>query len=413
MILKTTHRVTGIGLLLLLGLNLNSCRKGDDDVTPGQQLTWFDSFGKALNDSLKAKSIGYGFVILEKGVVRASGSGGLKSRATEPEGEKAFTLDTKMHIASMSKTIATMAFLHLAAEKGLKTTDRIAPYLPPSWIKGENIGQITFRDLMTHRSGIIGLGNTCVNGAFSENIYPGFKQLIEKGVRTTNRGNYCYQNANFGLFRVLIPAILGYQFTGNDTTDDQQTQQRFIEYVQKNVFEKAGLTNVVANQPTSNPTYAYSYPASGITGWNPGNFTNTVGAYGWHLTPSEAGKLFATVLSTTDQSVLTTAWKDTLFTNRLGNFAGTTSTGPITYHDGWWFLKLAQYQGIRTIWMKFPDDVMAVLFVNALHSSRGNFPSDDGTDIVAYLSRAYTLTRQMKGGRQMAGRLILEHPEPH
>ena len=407
------HRLSGIGLLLLLGLVVNSCRKGDDDVTPGKQLTWFDYFGKALDDSLKAKKIGYGFVILEKGEVRSSGSGGLKSRASEPEGEKAFTLDTKMHIASMSKTIATMAFLHLADEKGLKTTDRIAPYLPPNWIKGDNISRITFRDLMTHRSGIIGLGNNCANGAFSENIWPGFKQLMQQGVKTANRGNYCYQNANFGLFRVLIPGILGYQFTGNDNTDDLQTQQRYIEYVQKNVFEKVGIQNAIANQPVGDPTYAYTYPITGQSGWNPGNFTTTVGAYGWHLTPMEAGKLFATVLSTTDQRVLTTAWKDTLFTNRLGNFAGTTASGAINYHDGWWYLKLASYQGIRTIWMKFPNDVTAVLFVNALHNSRGYFPSDDGTDIVTYLGRAYTLTRQMKSGRKVAEELKLEHTEPH
>ncbi|GAB3931938.1 serine hydrolase domain-containing protein [Larkinella terrae] len=409
-----TQRFRNSALILCLGLALADCRKSNDEVVaPAQPQTWFDFFGKALNDSLKAKKVGYGFVILENGELRASGSGGLKSRASEPEGEKAFTLDTKIHIASMSKTIATMAFLHLAAEKGIKTTDKILPYLPPDWAKGENIDRITFRDLMTHRSGIIGLGNNCVNGAFTENIWLGFKQLIQQGVKTANRGNYCYQNANFGLFRVLIPGILSYQFTGNDNTDDLQTQQRFMDYVQKNVFEKVGIRNVVANQPPGDPTYSYSYPYTGIVGWNPGSFANVVGAYGWHLTTSEAGKLYATVLSTTDQSVLTTAWKDTLFNNRLGTFAGTTPDGPIQYHDGWWFLKLAQYQGVRTVWMRFPNNVMAVLMVNALHHSRGYFPSDDGTDIVTYLARAYTLTRQMKTGRQQAGEWKLEHTEPH
>ncbi|MFC5409909.1 serine hydrolase domain-containing protein [Larkinella bovis] len=406
------RRIPGIGLLLLLGLVGTSCRKGEADRTP-EPLTWFDYLGKALDDSLKTRNIGYGFVILEKGEVRASGSGGSKSRITEPEGEKPFTLNTKMHVASLSKTITAIAFLHLAAEKGLKTTDKIAPYLPPAWIKGENIDQITFRDLMTHRSGIIGLGNTCQNGAFAENNWGGLRQLVEKGVRSTNRGSYCYQNANFGLFRVLIPGILGYAFTGNDLTDDQQTQQHYLEYVQKTIFEPVGIRDVLANQPPVDPTYAYAYPLGGLSGWNPGNFTNTVGAYGWYLTPSEAGKLFATVLSTADQSVLTAAWKDTLLTNRLGSFAGTTSEGPISYHDGWWYLKLTQYQGIRAIWMKFPEEVTAVLFVNALHHSRGFFPSDDGTDIVQYLSRAYSLTRPLKTGRKSAGSLTLEHPEPH
>lgn len=410
---KKGYRLTVVGLLMLLGWVTNSCQRDHDDPAPDEPVTWFETFGKALDDSLKPKKIGYGYVILEGVEVRASGSGGLKSRINDAEGEKAFTLDTKMHIASMSKTITALAFLHLAAEKGLKTTDKIAPYLPPAWTKGENIGQITFRDLMTHRSGITGTGNNCANGAYSENIWWGLRQLVEKGVRLANRGDYCYQNANFGLFRVLIPGILGYPFTGDDTIDDQQTQQRYLEYVQKNVFEKVGITNVIANQPTGDPTYAYTYPTAAESGWNAGDFTNTVGAYGWHLTPTEAGKLFSTVFATPDQRVLTTAWKDTLLTNGLANFSGTVPDGPIRYHDGWWYLRLAQYQGIRTVWMTFPDNVTAVLFVNALHGTRSYFPSDDGTDIVTYLSRAYTLTHQKKTGRKTAGTLTLEHPEPH
>ncbi|WP_128546659.1 serine hydrolase domain-containing protein [Larkinella soli] len=400
-------------LLLLTAALLDGCRKSGDDPVEPKPMTWFEYFGKALDDSLKAKRIGYAYVILEKGEIRASGSGGLKSRLSEPEGERPFTLDTKMHVASMSKTLTAMAFLHLAAEKGLKTTDKIAPYLPPSWIRGENIDQITFRDLMTHRSGLIGLGANCANGAYGENVWYGLRQLVFKGVRAGSRGNYCYQNANFGLFRVLIPGVLGYRFTGDDVIDDQQTQQVYQDYVRKNVLEKVGISGVGANQPAGDPTYGYSYPNTGVSGWNAGDFTPTVGAYGWHLTPREAGKLYATVLSTTDQGVLTTAWKDTLLNNGLGCFNGTTTDGPIRYHDGWWYLRLSGYQGIRTIWMKFPNDVTAVVFVNALHGTRGLFPSDDGTDIVAYLNRAYSLTRFMKRGRKTAVEPTLEHPEPH
>ncbi|MFD1143958.1 serine hydrolase domain-containing protein [Larkinella insperata] len=407
------HRLMGTALLMLLVGVINSCQKDPDEPAPTKPMTWFDSFGKALDDSLKLKKIGYGYVILEGAEVRASGSGGFKSRSNEAEGEKPFTLDTKMHIASMSKTITTMAFLHLAAEKGIKTTDKIAPYLPPAWVKGENIDQLTFRDLMTHSSGIIGLGNNCANGAYSENIWSGLQQLVQRGIRITNRGKYCYQNANFGLFRVLIPSILGYSFTGDDTLDDQQTQQRYMEYVQQSVFDKAGITSANANQPSGAPTYAYTYPSAQESGWNAGSFTNTVGGYGWYLTPTEAGKLFATVLSTADQSILTTAWKDTLLTHGLAYFSGRVAEGPIRYHDGWWYLRLAQYQGVRTVWMQFPNNVTAVLFVNALHGTRGYFPSDDGNDIVTYLSRAYTLARAAKTGRKMGGTVTLEHPEPH
>ncbi len=378
------------------------------------KLSVADLFGLELDDLLRGKNVGYGYVVYENNTLKTSGQGGLKSRSVDAEGEKPYTIDTKMHIASMSKTIVAMAFTQVMAQKGIKTTDKIAAYLPPSWPKGDNIDRITFRELLNHRSGIVGLGNNCQNGAFSENIYSGLKQLIGKGVTTANRGQYCYQNANFGLFRVLIPAMTGYSFSGDDATDDQQTQQLYLTYVQKNILEKVGLTGIVPTHPMGDPTYTYDYPYSGRKGWNPGAFTSTLGAYGWYLTPREAGKLYATVLSSVDQTVLSTAYKDSLLINNLGCFRATTNLGDLAYHDGWWYLNsVAPYAGLRTLWIKLPNNLTAVLFVNALNRQQGLFPSDDGSDIVASVTRAYSRARQSAGGRVDPLQITLEHPEPH
>lgn len=373
---------------------------------------FFALFSKVLEDSLRNRNFGYGYLLLQNGQVKAESAGGLKARATDAGGEKLYTLDTKMHIASMSKTITTMAFLKLAAERGIKTSDPIAKYLPDQWTKGPNLGSVTFRDLLTHRSGITGSGPNCANGSFSENVYTGLKRLVADGIVATNRGNYCYQNANFGLFRVLIPGILGYGFTGDDQVDDQQTQQRYIEYVQKNVLEKAGVSGAVPDTPAEY-TYTYDYPYSGVAGWNQGSFRSTAGGYGWYLTPREAGKLFASVLTTDDTSVLTAAYKDTLVTNRLGCFGGSTSDGPILYHDGWWYLRSITYQGIRTAWVRFPQGIVAVLFVNALHGQNGLFPSRNGDDILTVLNSSYARARQLHSGRTGVITLQLEHPDPH
>ena len=384
-------------------------------VTVQMTVSVTDLFAQTLTGLLQNRDIGYGFVLFENDELKASGNDGLRARATEMGGPKNYITDTKMHIASMSKTIAAMAFTQLAALKGIRTTDKISPYLPPSWPKGENIDQITFRDLFTHRSGIIGLGNNCQNGAYSENIYSGLKQLIANGVKAQNRGQYCYQNANVGLMRVLIPALAGYAFTGNDGTDDGQTQQLYLTYVQKNIFEKAGLTNIVPTYPTNDPTYCYSSPyIAGEKGWNPGSFFNTLGAYGWYMTPREAGKLYATVLSSASQDVLPTAYKDTLLLNSLGCFRVSSSLGDFQYHDGWWYLNnAAPYTGLRTIWMKLPNNLTVVLFTNSLNRQVGLFPSVDGTDIVPFVFRAYTTARQLSGGRLAPVTFTLDHAEPH
>ncbi len=405
----------GLWLMLVGLLLLDGCKRGQEpDPTPAASPTLATLYAQTLTDGLQDRDLGYGFVIYDKATMVASGAGGFKSRLVDREGQQPYTIDTKMHIASMSKTIAAMAFAQVAAQKGIRTTDRIAPYLPPSWAKGPNIDQITFRDLLTHRSGITGLGDNCQNGAYSENIYTGLQRLIEKGVTTANRGQYCYQNANFGLFRVLIPALMGYAFTGNQQTDDQQTQQRYLTSVQETIFSKVGLTGIVPTYPTGSPTYTYDYPYSGVAGWSPGSFFSVLGAYGWYLSPREAGKLYATVLSSDDQNVLTTAYKDSLLTNNLGVFRLSTSLGNVSYHDGWWYRDDNKpYQGLRTIWMKLPDNLTVVLFTNALDDKTKLFPSTDGTDIVTFAFRAYSKAKQLKGGRTAPATLRIEHPEPH
>ena len=380
-------------------------------VSPGKSLP--AALGAILHDSLRTRDVGFAFVIYEGDQLKAFASGGPQSRTTDPEGASPYTIHTKMHVASMSKTITALAFLHLAARNGLKTTDRIAPYLPAAWPKGEHVEAITFRDLLTHHSGLAGAGGACRNGTYSENTYAGLKSLVALGVKPENRGNYCYQNANLGLFRVLIPALSGYTFTGDDAVDDPNTQARYAEAVRQNVFERAGIAGAVTGPPAGTPAYAYTFPHGGGAGWNPGGFAATAGGYGWYLTAAEAGKLFATTLSGPGESVLPAAWKDTLLTRELGCFTGVTGGGTVYLHDGRWYRNADDYRGLRTIWMKYPGNLTIVLFVNALDRERGLFPSGDGTDIVRYVNRAYAQARQAAGGRLTGATLHLKHPEPH
>lgn len=371
-----------------------------------------------LEDSLRGKDIGYAFTIYEGTELTAQGSGGFQSRKADAEGQKSFTVDTKMHIASMTKTLTAMAFLKVAQQKGLHTTDRIAKYLPPVWPRGGGIDQVTFGDLLTHRSGIVGLGGNCQNGSFTENIYSGLRQLIAKGV--TTRGSYCYQNTNFGLFRVLIPSILGYQFTGNETADAAETEKRYLAFLQQEIFEKAGVSNATITYPAGNPTYTYNYPLSASQiGWNPGNFSQTLGGYGMYLTPMEAGKIYAAALSSATNAVLPNALSDSLLIKNLGCYKATSGIGTYYYHDGWWYSGLVPAgQGLRTIWMKFPNNITCVLFVNALQWKNSSliFPFNSG-NIVGFVYNAYAQALQARGMRVGSeteiSPLQIEHPEPH
>lgn len=400
-------------VVVMITLGVYSCRETEPEPLTA---TLADLFAQKLEDTLQNRGVGYAFTIYEGTELKAEGSGGFQSRTADPEGQKDFTPDTKLHIASMTKTITAMAFLKAASQKGLKTSDLIAPYLPASWKLGAGIDKITFGDLLTHKSGIRGLGGSCLNGAYGENIYTGLKSLMALGV--TSRGNYCYQNANFGLFRILIPRILGYAFTGNDATDDAQTQQRYLAFLQQEIFEKAGVQNAIAAFPANNPTYTYNFPLTADQrGWNPGSFGPVLGAYGMYLTATEAGKIYASALSSGTNEVLTSALADSLIVKNLGCYKVTSNLGTMVYHDGWWYEVLTPAgRGLRTIWVKFPNNLTCVLFVNALQYKNSSllFPFNDG-NIVGFVYNAYAKALQARGARVSAesASLSIEHPEPH
>ncbi|GAB2797655.1 hypothetical protein GCM10027275_48960 [Rhabdobacter roseus] len=387
--------------------------------TPSGVLT---KLAQVLTDSLRGRDFGYSFAIYEKGTLVASSGGGFQSRAVEAAGAIPATIDSKMQIASMTKTITAMAFFRLAAQKNIKATDPILNYLPPTWPKGPNLNRITFRDLLTHRSGITGFADHCTNGSYVENVWSGLKSLTEKGIKESNHGNYCYQNVNFGLFRVLIPSLLGYTFTGQDDTDEAATQQMYLSYLQSTFFTKAGIPaqHLLTNSP-QRPTLGYDYPYSGTFGFNPGSFEATVGAYGFYLSAQEAGRLYAQAFSTPDESLLTQAMKDSILTKGYGTYSTITPYGRFSYHDGWWYIRSGgvKAKGFRSLWMKCPNDVTVVLFTNALRDGDHLFPlrSERYLDIVSFVLWAYTEARApARNGRSDAEtnfHKYLEYPEPH
>jgi len=378
-------------------------------------------FVKILDDSLKGRGFGYSFAVYQKDRMIGTGVGGFYARKAEIQEDKLVTADTKMQIASMTKTITSAAFLKLAKQKGIKITDKIIDYLPKNWVKGPNIELITFKDLLTHTSGIVGMGENCKNGAFTENVWYGLKLLIENGVKKENHGSSCYQNANFGLFRVLIPAINGLEFTGNDTNDAVSALNGYEEYVRKNIFEKAG---VVLDAPFSNglptPTFGYDFPYSGEYGFDPGDFSSTTGGYGIYLTANEGVKLYAALFSPENNAVITQDIRDEIVDNGLGSYSAVMPEGKFSYHDGWWYsgIGIANPKGFRSVWMHCPEDITVVLFTNALRNGDGLFPirSDFYQDITSYVLWAFSKYKDPGRGkrmRQVDFHRYLEHPEPH
>lgn len=408
-----------IFLLIFMIAFFATCKKNND---PGPVMEDpAKRFVTILNDSLKDRGFGYSFAVFRQNELLGSGTGGLQARKSEAGQDKDITLDTKMQIASMTKTLTAAAFLKLAKEKGVKTSDKIIGFLPKSWLIGPNVELITFKDLLTHTSGIIGLGENCQNGAYTENIWYGLKALIEKGVRKENHGSSCYQNANFGLFRVLIPVISGLQMTGDDDNDALSASKSYEDYIRKNILEKAGVVTdkfLLNGAPT--PTYSYDFPYSGEFGFDPGDFSSTTGGYGFYLSANEAISVYSALFSPGNSTVITQEIREEMLSNGLANYSAVMPEGKFSYHDGWWYSAygIPNPKGFRSIWMHCPDDITVVLFTNALRNGDGLFPirSDFYQDITSYVLWAFSQYKDPGRGKRTAPvnfHDYLEHPEPH
>ena len=120
--------------------------------------------------------------------------------AKEPaDGSEGWTPGIRMHIASCSKLVTAVAMTKLLDERGLSFGTNIIDYLPSYWSKGTGVDQVTFADLLTHKSGFhFGQDETPSDYTF-------MKQQVAAG--TTHVGTYDYQNMNFGLCRILLSTL--------------------------------------------------------------------------------------------------------------------------------------------------------------------------------------------------------------
>ncbi len=130
------------------------------------------------------------------------------------------------------------------------------------------------------------------------------KALAAAGVNVNDIGvNAEYANANFGLFRILIPYMIADQddlFNNSEITIDDYlvviTASVFKKYVKDNLFEPLEITTADTKPSATKPTLYYSYPTNNSqNGWSIGDRTLLAGGGGWYISCYDLAKLFAYV----------------------------------------------------------------------------------------------------------------------
>jgi CubicO group peptidase (beta-lactamase class C family) len=251
------------------------------------------AFGTAMHAALKDNVVGYMLQLRQNGsLVQNLIWNWAKTPADSGQG---WSETTRMHVASVSKFLTAVALVKALDAKTIGYDTKITGYLPEYWTKGANIGQISFRQLLTHKSGF------STGGSSSD--YKFMKARVAAGV-TTN-GQYDYENMNFGLARILIPIINGElskttTFIADPNTNDQVwdavTLYHFKNYMQERVFTPSGVASVSFAPPASGTgAFAYLFPNGGAKGWDSGDLASVAGGAGFRLSSKELLDVMGTV----------------------------------------------------------------------------------------------------------------------
>ncbi|MEM7247448.1 MAG: serine hydrolase [Acidobacteriota bacterium] len=322
-----------------------------------------EEFIQNIRDTFDDETVGYAFSIVEDGVVVHADAVGL-ARKAEDAPFQFQSPSYRMNVASVSKTITATAVLQLLQEKGISPTSSIIDWLPPSWEPDESIEQVTFLNLMNHRSGLDQNRNRSYN-------YDRLKSYIEADDASTaeDRAVYQYQNTNFALFRVILPYLWGYDPAEvlPSFSADVAHAAFYIVYVREYVLRPAGVLTADCDQDPTSAPLEYNFDDPTVASTHPGDWRLLAGGGGWYLSAEELGEFLAALSN--DGTLLppgVRAYMDAQFAgwNNPEDWSwGYGNHGVYRNHGG--DLGVDEDPGMGACVMKYTNGIQAALLINS------------------------------------------------
>jgi len=246
--------------------------------------------------------------------------GGLARTATD--GSLGMAPDLVTDIASVSKTMTATGVLQLLAKDGLSPDTPISKYIYGDWAQGPNINQLTFRNLLTHTSGLAQSSSNCGTngtGPTSGIDYAGVEGIIARGVpNPSNIGVPQYGNCNFAVLRELMPALEGKNLLNyqNGTARADKSSALYLSYMNAHVFSRVSVPESYCTPPGSDDILSYPYPAGGTPGTDWGDWSLTCGSGGWVLSANQIFRVIDDLAA--GHTLLSKSERDEMFAGCLG-----------------------------------------------------------------------------------------------
>jgi CubicO group peptidase (beta-lactamase class C family) len=277
----------------------------------------YTTWGQNIDTTINQQAVGYAYIILNNGLLVASNAYGKARTASNPP-QTAMTLDARSNAASVTKTMTAVAALKLLAAKNVSVTSTIAAYLPQSWSLGQGVSAITFAQLLTHTSGIrdpLNLGTS----------YASLKTIMAQNILPANKVKN-YQNANFALFRILIPYLNGFNDQGVQDIA-AATDQGYLTYM-SSVYSP---DIPISCKPGLNPVLSYPYPPGATKGTDWGDWTDLCGGGGLQLSVNHMGVFMAHLMLGLYLPKTSNNPNETTLSEMVSKMYGWDYTWPTTY----------------------------------------------------------------------------------
>jgi len=301
-----------------------------------------DKLAQKLHDILTPCVMGYALQLRRSGAVVFSQT--WRWSHSKKDGEEGWSIDTPMHLASVSKLITAMALTRLLDRKGISYDSLVNPWLPSYWTRGNNIDKLTFRHLLTHKSGLLWRNFT---GATGPCDYQAMKDAIADG--SNGFSTYDYKNINYALCRVLLATVNGDLpptfmlspggvfaplFALRDAVWDLLTINAYSEYVNDCVFSPSSVGSRQFDH-TDDAALAYASQADADAGWNSGDQRAASATVGWHLTVRELLRVMRTFRRA--GTIMSAGRAQRMLDNGFGiDLTRNTSIGTVYGKGGWW-----------------------------------------------------------------------------
>lgn len=167
-------------------------------------------------------------------VVNKDGTTYSKGYGTSPSG--AITADTKLPIASASKSFTGAAALQLVDDGKLDLDKKVVDYIPSFKMADDRYKQITIRQLLNHTSGMSDRTFPEKSAEQPADLAGAVKRLETVRLSTNPGEKYSYHNPNYQVAARIVEVVSG---------------QSFSDYLRDNIFQPLGMKNTTIVDLTS------------------------------------------------------------------------------------------------------------------------------------------------------------------